>query len=120
MYEKETLKDAVLFLMNTNKTDIDPAELVAILYIADIYHLILYGRTIIDSIKNTKYMLIDTKDMKSLCNELKGKTSDYIYLSDTDKDALEFAMSKRQIGYFQDIPMCFGLKETEDNPVNLL
>jgi hypothetical protein len=112
MYEKETLKDAVLFLMNISKTDIDPAELVAILYIADIYHLILFGRTIIDSIKDTKYMLMDTDDMRDLCNELKGKTSNYNCLSETDKDALEFAKSRREIYYFQDIPMCFGLRHS--------
>ena len=111
MYEAETIKDAVSFLIQNKKDIEDFAELRAILYVADIYHLILYGRTITDSIKNTKYMLMDTDDMQKLYEELKDTSSNYNYLSETDKDALEFALSRRQMDGFQSIPMCFGIKE---------
>ena len=114
MHEEEMIKDAVLFLIKQNEIDpikLDPAKLVAILYVADIYHLLLYGRTIIDSIKNTKYMLMEIEDMEKLCKELEGASSDYPYLSETDKEALKFALERYQIDYFQSIPMCFGIKE---------
>ena len=111
MYEAETIKDAVLFLIEQNKKALDPAEMIAVLYVADIYHLILFGRTITNSIKDTKYMLMDTDDMQKLCEEVEGTSSNYIHLSETDKDALEFALSRRQMDGFQSVPMCFGIKE---------
>jgi hypothetical protein len=113
MFEPETLADTILFLLE-KQPNTEPAELVALIYIADMYHLILYGRTVTESIKNKKYMLIEPSDMDELCKSLKDKTSTYQYLSETDKDSLEFAISRRQIDGFQDIPMCFGInKESE-------
>jgi hypothetical protein len=113
MYEKETLDNAILYLLKDHP-EIEPREMVALLYIADVYHLLLYGRTITNSIKDTKYWLMDTEDMKELIEGLKGSGGDFEYLSETDMDALEFAYNRRQLDFdgFKSIPMCFGIKES--------
>ena len=85
----------------------------AILYVADVYHLLLYGRTITNSIKDTKYWLMDVEDMKELIEKVKDKTPDLKYLSESDLQALDFAYNRRQLELdgFRSIPMCFGIKE---------
>ena len=102
MYEKEILDNSVLYLLKDHP-NIDPAEMVAI----------LYGRTITNSIKDTKYWLMDTEDMKKLIDRIKDETPDLKYLSESDIQALEFAYNRRQLELdgFRSIPMCFGIKE---------
>jgi hypothetical protein len=56
---------------------------------------------------------MDTEDMKELIERVKDSMGDFEYLSETDKDALEFAYNRRQLESegFRSIPMCFGIKE---------
>lgn len=112
MYEKEILDNSVLYLLKDHP-DIDPAEMVALLYIADVYHLLLFGRTITNSIKDTKYWLMDLDDMRELIERVKDSRCDLKYLSETDIKALEFAYNRRQLDDYPDIPLCFGIKKNE-------
>jgi len=112
MFEKETLEDAVLFLLEKNKADIDPAELIYLLYTADIFHALQFGRTITNSVKDKMYMLMKPEDMRELCIRLKGKTSDYKYLSITDRKALDFMLLRSQLDDLQKIPMCVKIRES--------
>ena len=96
MFEKETLDDAVLFLMKDHP-EIDPSEMVALLYIADVYHLLLFGRTITNSVRDTKYFLIESSDMKNIMDKVKDKKSKFEYLSESDRKALEFAYNRGEL-----------------------
>jgi len=108
---KETLEDAVLYLMEKSGFDMDPAELVYVLYTADIYHAIQFGRTITDSVENHKYLLMKPEAMRDLCLSLKGKKSDYKWLSKTDRVALDFTLLRNQLDDLPKIPMSFGVRD---------
>jgi len=95
-FQKETLEDAVLYLLKDHP-DIEPSEMVALIYIADVYHLLLSGRTITDSIRDTHYILKTLKEMKEVICRVKDKKSDFKYLSESDRKSLEFAYSRREI-----------------------
>jgi hypothetical protein len=71
--------------------------------------LIIFGRTIIDSIHDFKYYFIEKEDLIKIISE--NKKSDYRYLSETDKEALEFAILRENLcndGGLIPIPKCFG------------
>jgi hypothetical protein len=106
-YNKEQTNDAVQFVLN-NSTITDPDSISTIIYIADLYHLILFGRTIIDSIHDFKYYFIEKEDLIKIINE--NKKSDYKFLSETDRKALKFAIIREELCNegFLPIPKCFG------------
>jgi hypothetical protein len=108
MFEKETLDDVVIYLLQKGRSG--PDEIVEIIYTADLYHLILLGRTIINSIKDRKYHLLKKEDIEKIITDVTGKTSEFKYLSETDEKALDFAMDRYDLeidaGVYP-IPTCF-------------
>jgi len=113
MFSKEQLLyDTVLFVLN-NSSVTDPNSISTIIYVADLYHLILYGRTIIDSIHGTKYYFIEKEDMKKIIDDVTDKKSKYEYLSESDRKSLIFAINREELsndGGIWPVPKCFGLK----------
>ncbi|MBE3085377.1 MAG: hypothetical protein IMZ64_04055 [Bacteroidetes bacterium] len=107
-FEKEQINDAVQYVLN-NSSVTDPDSISTIIYTADLYHLILFGRTIINSIRNFKYYFIEKEDLIKVIKE--NKKSDYKYLSETDEEALKFALLREELcndGGLFPIPKCFG------------
>jgi hypothetical protein len=96
VFKKETYEDAVLYLLKDHP-EIQPTEMVALLYIADVYHLLLFGRTITDCIRDTRYILMESKDMEDVFHRVKDKKSTFEYLSDTDRKALDFAHNRGEM-----------------------
>jgi hypothetical protein len=96
MFQQETYEDAVLYLLKGHP-EIKPSEMVALLYIADVYHLLLFGRTITDSIRDTHYMLMEVEDMEDVFCRVKDKKSKFEYLSESDRKALDFAYNRGEL-----------------------
>ena len=94
MSREESLRDSVLYTISKGKTNYD--DIAEIIYIADLYHLLNFGRTIIESIKDFKYHIINRNHVKNSLEKdfpsQKDLANNYPYLSETDKKSLDFAM----------------------------
>jgi CRISPR/Cas system-associated protein Cas7 (RAMP superfamily) len=117
MYEKETLEDVVIYLLQKGQTD--PEKIARLIFIADMHLLIKYGKPILkDSITvedsedhsgyYSKYWIIEKEDVEKIIKSVSGKTSEFLYLSEYDKKYLDDAINREELDGFWAVPTVFG------------